>query len=380
MNALRTTFCVVVLVLCARVSADDACIDYSDDRLAAIIGSLALIAERVDASTGGGIAELSLHAGVLRQMSLDADPEALQAACRMVQRFPAIEPALDEAVELLAAPKMGDWLAMAAGSEKGSTRDPALNLNCLTTDEFIGVRVSLFSLRIALNALQAVCDALGCTPDTCIAFCAIARPVVGIITPIFEAGLAVDALHCSTRHAKEMELWCDDSIGPGICTDARAPTKTFVRARNDLETLLLPQLQEVSADVASSDTLEDAERFLVDRFDRAFSRIDTLQALIDADIEGQDEFSDQLRRFDIEVLLAGSASGVPVQFLLPESAGGRIEEVREAVADAIVRTTAAGLEVFDALLFLRQGDAALNQANYPQAFDAYRSAYQETTR
>lgn len=380
MNVKTRLFALVIAFGAMGASAPGAasdCPGYADERLLDIVASLALIAEQVDASVDRELADLDLHAGVLRQMAIDADPAALRAACRMVQQFPSIEPALLDVAELLADPKMDRWLATAAESKFG-TRDPALTLNCLTTEEYIGVRTSLFVLRITLNALQAVCDALSCTPDACVAFCAIAQPVVGIITPIFEAGLAVDALHCSTRHAKEMELWCDDAVGS--CQTGREAGSTFVDARTMLDETLVPQIESLSANVASSDTLAETSQLLADRFGRTETQIDSLNDIVDSDIAGQEAFTDQIRRIDIEVQLAGSAQGVPVQLVLPRSAGGRLEEVRELVADSIVRTTAAGLDVFDALDFLRQGDAALNANDYAGAFDAYRQAYQEVVR
>lgn len=367
-----------LLALALSTSARADCPGVAEDRLVDILGSLALIGEQVDASLEQPIQAFSDNVAQLRRAALERDEEALAAACTLMARYPSLELALDDVAQRLADPKMVEWLAQSQ-AVKGATRDPALTLNCLTTGEFTGLRTSIFTLRIALLALQGVCDGLQCYPTrVCQPFCFIARPVLGVIIPIFESGLAVDALNCSTRHAKEMELWCEDSLG--ACASGRGQQSTLADTELLLRSAVLPQLQTVSDGVASTDTLQSARDLLADRFERTEQQIAELGQIVAADIAGQSDFSDQTQRLDIEVQLAGSQTGVPVQFLLPESVGGRLEEVRETVADAIVRTTAAGLDVGDALIFLRQGDAALNKQQYQQAFDAYRLAYQETTR
>ena len=50
------------------------------------------------------------------------------------------------------------------------------------------------------------------------------------------------------------------------------------------------------------------------------------------------------------------------------------------VADAIVASSRAGIEIDAALVLLRQGDGLLNAGDYAPAFNAYRSAYQELVR
>jgi len=359
-------------------TAQAECPGVAEDRLVDLLGTLALIGEQVDVSMDEPIEAFSQNVGLLREAALVRDEQALEAACMLMTRYPSLEPALEETAQRLADPKMVRWLAETQ-LIKGASRDPALTLNCLTTGEFVGLRTTVFTLRIALFALQAVCDGLQCYPTrVCQPFCFIARPVLGVIIPIFESGLAVDALNCSTRHSKEMELWCEDELG--ACGTGRRSTSTLAETEQLLRAAVVPQIQSLSEDVATTTTLQSTRDLLADRFERTEQQIEGLGEILQDDIAGQSEFTDQTQRLDIEVQLAGSQTGVPVQFLLPVAAGGRLEEVRETVADAIVRTTAAGLDINDAILFLRQGDAALNVDDYAQAFSAYRQAYQEVVR
>jgi len=110
------------------------------------------------------------------------------------------------------------------------------------------------------------------------------------------------------------------------------------------------------------------------------------QTSVDALSTKLDAMSAGLLRMEIEAALANGCPGNSGHdyristYYLPEAYGGHLALVRTIVVETITREEAAGLPVYNATLYLAEGDEAAAAGNYRYAWDQYRLAYGDATR
>jgi len=346
------------------------CAGFADDRLDGLMRNIALLAEQVDAGLYGQTPVLAAQTSRLRELIADADSDAMDVACEMLNRYPSLEDGLANATRDLDRPDIKDWLRSvnAFSSGRGS------ELNCLNALQYSRVRNTLFFLEVTDYVQQTVCDSLSCAPGAC-RICAITGAVAGAVRPPFEAALAVDGLYCSTQHAEDMTAYCE--FPNGHCANTRGTGSTLVDLEAEVSGPLVTTLRGLSADVATGANLQSTRELIDDRIDRTLEQIDAATRGLSADAQRRARFQTDLRVLEIERALAIGSGSVPVQLQLPAFAGGSLEEVREVVADAIVASLEAGLEINQARVLHRSGDVHLNNGEYGPAFLAYRDAYRE---
>ncbi len=122
----------------------------------------------------------------------------------------------------------------------------------------------------------------------------------------------------------------------------------------------------------------------VDDVDSVVSDLDQELDLVRADLDEQGddrrEFQDLNLRISIEQQLGSEANDRISLFQLPASVGGKLEEVREVVAGAILMNDDAGQDIGLALTYFAQADAHFNNQQYSDAFASYRQAYREAAQ
>ena len=96
---------------------------------------------------------------------------------------------------------------------------------------------------------------------------------------------------------------------------------------------------------------------------------------LDEQRSDRQEFQSLNVRISIEQQLGSSQNDRISLFQLPEAFGGKLEEVREVVAEAILMNDDAGQDIGQALTFFAQGDTHFNNQQYSDAFVSYREAY-----
>lgn len=366
---------VLLLTMLAQpVSAEAGrCAGFADERLDGLMRNVALLAEQIDAGLHGQTPLLAEQTARLRELIDDPDSGAEDVACDMLTRFPSLEDALAGATRDLARPEIRGWLEQAVRAPgSGESR-----LSCLDASDYRTLRNAMFLLEVIDFIQQGVCDSLSCSVGVC-RVCTVTGAVAGAVLPPFEAVLAVDGLFCSTQHANDMSSLCEFPIGR--CTGTRSTGSTLVDLETRLSGPLVETLGGLSSDVATDSTLRSTRDLIDARVDRTLGQIDAAARGLAADAARREAFQEDLRVLEIERALAIESGSVPVQLRLPRFAGGSLEEVREVVADAIVASLAAGLEINQAQALRRQGDDHLNAGDFGAAFLAYRDAYRELVR
>lgn len=372
---MKFTFKILIAVICilgARAEAES-CPDFADQRLISLVDSMALVAEQIDAASLKRTEALARQAQTLRALASDRDPGVLEAACEVLTAFPSMENALAESAQLLADRAVQGWL----GDVYATSTDRASRRRCLKGSEYQSIRGVVTVLRSLDAALQSFCDSMSCLTGIC-RICLISGVTAGIVIPPLEAGLAVDGLFCSTQHADDMKAYCN--FPNGSCPDTRNSVETLGEIEQLLTGPVISTLQSVDASVATRESLGNTRALLDERFDRTGKQLSSLETRIADDAQRRESFQADLVTLDIEASLSVPVDSVAIDLQLPAAFGGRLETVREVVADAIVASTRAGIETGAALALLRQGDGLLNEGDYAPAFNAYRSAYQELVR
>ncbi len=108
--------------------------------------------------------------------------------------------------------------------------------------------------------------------------------------------------------------------------------------------------------------------------------LDSVRVDLDEQRDDRQEFQDLNVRISIEQQLGSEANDRISLFQLPESVGGKLEEVREVVAGAILMNDDAGQDIGLALTYFAQGDDHFNNQDYSNAFASYRQAYREAAQ
>ena len=108
--------------------------------------------------------------------------------------------------------------------------------------------------------------------------------------------------------------------------------------------------------------------------------LDTVRGDLDEQRTDREEFQDLSVQISIEQQLGSETNDRISIFQLPESVGGKLEEVREVVAGAILMNDDAGQDIGLALTYFAQGDDHFNNQEYSNAFASYRQAYREAAQ
>ena len=113
------------------------------------------------------------------------------------------------------------------------------------------------------------------------------------------------------------------------------------------------------------------------RFDEG---VDDIRAELDEQRNDRTSFQDLNLRISIEQQLGSEANDRISLFQLPGSVGGKLEMVREIVAEAILMNDDAGKNIDQALISFAQADAYFNNQEFSSAFTLYRQAYREAAQ
>lgn len=108
--------------------------------------------------------------------------------------------------------------------------------------------------------------------------------------------------------------------------------------------------------------------------------VDGIRAELDDQRDDRRSFQDLNLRISIEQQLGSEANDRISLFQLPSVVGGRLEMVREIVAEAILMNDDAGKNIDQALISFAQGDTHFNNQEFSLAFSFYRQAYREAAQ
>ena len=108
--------------------------------------------------------------------------------------------------------------------------------------------------------------------------------------------------------------------------------------------------------------------------------LDSVRIDLDEQKHDREEFQSLNLRISIEQLLGSEQNDRISLFQLPEAVGGKLENVREVVAMAILMNDDAGKNIDQALVSFAQGDTHFNNQEYSLAFSSYRQAYREAAQ
>lgn len=346
------------------------CKGISDDRVLAFWENFERAAMTISAASQRPFRDQPAIFGRISELKADQRRSLVNISCETFQQFPVFLQALEYTANWSAEPDNQDWLS----EVMGVAEDSRSGYNCLSYQAYLNVRLALFGFQGADIATQFLCDSNGCNSGVCSIPCKISAATAIAITP-FEAGLAVDSEKCFANHASRMSDSCDAALGS--CESSRQSANNFVAIENLVSNGILPEASDLNDNVAQGDALRATQSLLLDRLSRTSSQLQALRDLIDQDALGQAGFKDDLTAMDIELALSARSGSAPVDLQIPAIYGGRLELVREVVADAIANSLQAGLEVGQALERLSEGNDHLNENAYQDAFEAFRSAYLE---
>jgi hypothetical protein len=99
--------------------------------------------------------------------------------------------------------------------------------------------------------------------------------------------------------------------------------------------------------------------------------LDTVRGDLDEQRTDREEFQDLSVQISIEQQLGSETNDRISIFQLPESVGGKLEEVREVVAGAILMNDDAGQDIGLALTYFAQGDDHFNNQEYSASIDRW---------
>ncbi|MBY6204151.1 hypothetical protein [Halomonas denitrificans] len=345
------------------------CAGFSEQRLDGILSEMALLLEQVDALTGRYSPQVSVETARLRARVADGDPVARDSACRILGNFPTLEPLLRETNQRLAQPEAASWFRSADPPGKNSKG----GASCGDLSGFTGFRVTLSVVRTVDIVLQGLCDSLSCWPGACRS--CLSTLGTGLIMPSLEYQLQSDIEACENLHESEMRDYCQNVNG--ACRASRVGSGTLLDIESSLTQSITPTLRTINENVVRQESLVETRELIEERVAATLGQIDGLDDRLGADAQLRIDFQHETRTLDIEAALSSPTGGVPLQYQLPLAFGGALEEVREVVADAIVASQQAALDVGQALDFLRSGDQFLNNGDFASAFADYRMAYLE---
>ena len=299
-----------------------------------------------------------------RSRLLRGDPELRDLSCQLLGDYPRLEPLMVHAADQIATGVISNQRA--AKLSKGAGL-------CLSNAEFSAIVTVQFALEATVVVLQGICDGLGCVDFACIGPCG-NLPLVKIGLEPLKGILETSAYTCLADHYEHMSGWATGTLGAQI---KRAQSATLADIRRRTLDELVPAINQTQADFGRVDDFDDLQSEFTERLDETNDEIAQIRGGLDEDGERRARFQDQLDRLQVQQQLGASSGDLPLVLSLPASAGGRLETVREIVADAINSSVAAGLPEGGARDLLRSADALYNAGRFSAAAAGYRLAYQE---
>lgn len=334
-----------------------ACAGISDDRLLATMSRIAVVVESAHLHAGEAAPNLSdWRASIARR-----DPEMLQMACQILTEYPSLDGLVAETEQALAS---STGLRTPAGGPQGI---------CLSEGEFLANRTILFFLEVGALVVEGYCRSTSCVPGECVLPCTLLPVFTSAMVPI-EAILATDAYTCLADHIGDMNTWADFSLGVRL----KAGNSLSLTELGELSSqTLLPLMEQTRSGLGRREDFSDAEARLAQALDSAQASVDQMCGELVVEGERRISFQAHLDALQIQRLLGDPGPRLPLLLTLPMANGGRLEAMREVVADAINGSQSIGLPLGQALERLREGDAHYAAARFAPAADAYRNAYLE---
>ena len=352
-------FGLILFVSIVRPAAAS-CPEIEHQRRQGLMSSIATLIQESARLTG----QSAPGAEVFQNQLMRGDPQLDALSCKLLTSYPTLEPLMAETLSQLA----GTSLPHTAPNKSAK----GIGL-CLSRGEFaatIGVHYALNTVSIGIDGF---CRSTSCVPGACIAICGNLPLVTTAMAPL-EAILETSAYTCLADHFGSMNDWAQGSLGAQL-KGASSLTLSQLRARTSGE--LLPLVSATQEDFGRESDLEGTQAVFAERLDQANAEIDAIRTGLTLDEARRAGFQDRLDRLQLQRRLGDSREGLPLLLTLPGSAGGRLEAVREVVADAINASLTANLPEGMARILLRSGDAHYNAGRYAQAASDYRLAYQE---
>lgn len=350
----------LTLLVSASTSWAQSCPEHPDQAVSQLTADLLLLVDQVSM--------LEQPSGVpsrnpFREQLLANDSALREASCQMLTDYPSSGALLSEAV---AGMRMaGPWTGLGA--------QPDGNFGCLSRQQQNALAVSLLAGRVLNNTVGILCDTTSCVPRACTGFCALEAVTEALLYPI-EASLQVDGFSCASEHYRQMSAWAVQSMGVSLKAGGAL---TLSELDRQSRVVLQPLVDSISMTVAKTATLQSEGAAVVAQIEAGNDRAREVADSVDVLSEQQNGFAETLERMEFERLLLPSDETPLLVLRLPGQFGGKLERVREIVADAINGSRDVGLPVADALTQLRAGDALFNSGSYDRAFESYRAAYLE---
>jgi hypothetical protein len=292
-------------------------------------------------------------------MTAELGDDELDELCAFFERTPSLTESTDALIDALEL--------VAPGRKSVLCWDPELH------NVFVWIA---FGLELTGHATKALCDIAGCTKS--MTFCVISCVADMLVVQLGSVANFLVTLDDDACHQEHGELLVDveGELGTleanvlanqnAITTGLDVPVSTRATqgsvdglgsavASIDLKLGGGPQT-DIAAEIGSiAEDLSDQQT------DRQF-------------------FQELELRLSIEEATQPGQSGLIALLQLPESMGGRLEQVREVVASTITMHQDAGQGIQNALHYFGLADACFNTQSYEEAFTNYRQAYQEAMR
>lgn len=292
------------------------------------------------------------------------DPQLAEIGCRMLTEIPTLEAILEEAEAQLTVP--GFQLPQGRGQGE------ALG-ECMTLSEYEVVRGIKLALDLVSDGLDIACRFYSCVSFACVGPCT-ARGIVDLSVLPFDTLVALDQNSCSNENADLLNAWAETTLGVQL-KSGTALNLSEIRTLSGQS--LNPLIVQTQQRIGRLGDFEAVEEELAEGLQRLRSDLDLLGAELGADIDRRDRFQTDLEVLQMQAHLGNLSLDLPLILSLPAAQGGRLEALRENVADAINGSLAIGLPLGDAVVQLRAGDVHYAAGRFLDAASAYRDAYRE---
>lgn len=230
-------------------------------------------------------------------------------------------------------------------------------------DQFLQMNLAIV-VEMTRDAAGRICGAL---EDDAGAFAALAC----IIT---------DILYLVEKGIVENEKLCAQMMGEAEITASYERAEHLHDDLGLLESTVVGELD--LAEIALGNALDlnktlliDLDGDLQDHDAKLTARADTIDALLAAQQTFLIEYREENLRNHIEARLSESDHKPIAFFLLPEAHGGKLQSVRDVVADILHDAELDGRDVKQAQSLFQQAESAFGRGDYKHAYDLYGRSY-----
>ena len=239
--------------------------------------------------------------------------------------------------------------------------------SCLGEQGRAAVDLTNKAADLAGIVAQAICDAV--PSGDFVVVNAVLCPIAGVLKGVAKVAEFVGKvddicqLFKTTFNLNRMEEKTDEGfIDMGLRFDDMDDQFAIMARQISVDSLAI-QVEDVDSDVAAVDL-----------------DLEAVSSDLDQQKSNRQEFQELNVRISIEQQLGSDQNDRISLFQLPEAFGGKLEEVREVVAAAILMNVDAGQDIGQALTFFTDGDTHFNNQDYSDAFASYRQAYREAAQ